>query len=216
LQCGSGHGRQAVEVFASDALILHCRRCIMQGGLSQSVTFVCFRRPSCACFPQRRELVACFLMACTHPRVPRRHINRHTQHRLSRMPGAPPHCIARHRHLHRVPDVPAVIARTLAHRLVSHLAVRHDCTVARVTANWAIHEQHGAICPGQMNFGQWMAIDIPPEKLFKLEEDCRRLESASDIGNLAAMLLRQNYRQRQLLQSAVHEIARLELHIMQR
>jgi hypothetical protein len=201
--------------FASDALILHCRRCIMQGGLSQSVTFVCFRRPSCACFPQRRELVACFLMACTHPRVPRRHINRHPQHRLSQMPGAPPHCIGRHRHLHRVPDVPAVLARALAHRLVSNLAVRHHCTVARVTANWAIHGQHGAICPRQMNFGQWMAIDIPPEKLFKLEEDCRRLESAPDIGNLAAMLLRQNYRQQQLLQSAVHEIARLELHIMQ-
>jgi hypothetical protein len=111
--------------------------------------------------------------------------------------------------------MPAVLARTLAHRLVSHLAVRHHSTVARVTANWAIHGQYGAICPGLMNFGQWMAIDIPPEKLFKLEEDCRRLESAPDIGNLAAMLLRQNYRQQQLLQSAVHEIARLELHIMQ-
>ena len=37
---GGGHGsRVGVEVFASDALILHCRRCIMQGGLSQSVTF---------------------------------------------------------------------------------------------------------------------------------------------------------------------------------
>jgi hypothetical protein len=30
-----------------------------------------------------------------------------------------------------------------------------------------------------MNFGQWMAINIPPEKLFKLEEDCRRLENAA-------------------------------------
>ena len=61
-----------------------------------------------------------------------------------------------------------------------------------------------------------MAVDIPPEKLFKLEEECRRLEKAPDAGNLAALLLRQNYRQQQLLQSAVHEIARLEMHIMRR
>ena len=59
--------------FASDALILHCRRCIMQGGLSQSVTFVCFRRPSLVCFlRQVGPRVLRFLMACTHPRVPHR------------------------------------------------------------------------------------------------------------------------------------------------
>jgi hypothetical protein len=65
-----------------------------------------------------------------------------------------------------------------------------------------------------MNFGEWMAVEIPPEKLFKLEADCRMLETSPNTGKLAAQLLRQTYRQQEMLQAAVHEIARLELLLM--
>lgn len=59
-----------------------------------------------------------------------------------------------------------------------------------------------------------MAVEIPPEKLFKLEADCRALESAENTGHVAALLLRQTYRQQEMLQAAVHEIARLEILLM--
>ena len=65
-----------------------------------------------------------------------------------------------------------------------------------------------------MDFGQWMQVEIPPEKLFKLEADCRALEQADNPGPIAANLLRQTYRQQELLQAAVNEIARLELLLM--
>lgn len=65
-----------------------------------------------------------------------------------------------------------------------------------------------------MNFGEWMAVEIPPEKLFKLEADCRMLEATPNTGKLAAQLLRQTYRQQEMLQAAVHEIARLEILLM--
>jgi hypothetical protein len=65
-----------------------------------------------------------------------------------------------------------------------------------------------------MNFGEWMAVDIPPEKLFKLEAECRALQATGDAGQLAALLLRQTYYQQELLQAAVNEIARLELQLM--
>lgn len=67
-----------------------------------------------------------------------------------------------------------------------------------------------------MNFGEWMAVDIPPEKLFKLEAECRALERSTNTSQLAAQLLRQCCYQQQVLQQAVHEIARLELELMQR
>ncbi len=66
-----------------------------------------------------------------------------------------------------------------------------------------------------MNFGEWMAVDIPPEKLFKLEAECRALERNPNTAQLAAQLLRQCYYQQEVLQQAVHEIARLELELMQ-
>ena len=62
-----------------------------------------------------------------------------------------------------------------------------------------------------MDFGKWMQVEIPPERLFKLESNCRALGTQGSIGNLAAQLLRQSYRQQEMLQAAVHEIARLEL-----
>jgi hypothetical protein len=65
-----------------------------------------------------------------------------------------------------------------------------------------------------MNFGKWLAVEIPPEKLFKLEAQCRALEGTPNTGKLAAQLLRQTYRQQEMLQAAVHEIARLELMLM--
>ena len=65
-----------------------------------------------------------------------------------------------------------------------------------------------------MDFGQWMAVDIPPEKLFKLEGQCRALQATGEAGKLAASLLRQTCYQQELLQAAVNEIARLELQLM--
>jgi len=65
-----------------------------------------------------------------------------------------------------------------------------------------------------MNFGNWLQIEIPPEKLFKLEADCRAIENSPKAGQVAAMLLRHTYRQQEMLQAAVHEIARLELELM--
>jgi hypothetical protein len=65
-----------------------------------------------------------------------------------------------------------------------------------------------------MDFGKWMQVEIPAERLFKLESNCRGLAEHGAIGKLAAQLLRQNYRQQEMLQAAVHEIARLELMIM--
>lgn len=59
-----------------------------------------------------------------------------------------------------------------------------------------------------------MAVEIPPEKLFKLEANCRALEASNKAGHLAAQLLRQTFRQQEMLQAAVNEIARLELIIM--
>ena len=59
-----------------------------------------------------------------------------------------------------------------------------------------------------------MAVEIPPEKLFKIEADCRMLEASPNTGPIAALLLKQTYRQQELLQAAVHEIARLEILLM--
>ena len=67
-----------------------------------------------------------------------------------------------------------------------------------------------------MNFGEWMAVKIPPEKLFKLEADCRTLERKSNTSHLAAQLFRQCAYQQEMLQAAVNEIARLELMLMSR
>lgn len=65
-----------------------------------------------------------------------------------------------------------------------------------------------------MNFGQWMAVEIPPEKAFQLEAQCRALQATGDAGKIAALLLRQTCYQQELLQAAVNEIARLELELM--
>lgn len=61
-----------------------------------------------------------------------------------------------------------------------------------------------------MNFGEWMAVEIPPEKAFKIEAECRIAEASPDAGLIAAKLLRQCYHQQEMLQAAVNEIARLE------
>jgi hypothetical protein len=65
-----------------------------------------------------------------------------------------------------------------------------------------------------MDFGKWMQVEIRAERLFKLESNCRGLAEHGTVGKLAAQLLRQNYRQQEMLQAAVHEIARLELMLM--
>jgi hypothetical protein len=68
--------------------------------------------------------------------------------------------------------------------------------------------------PRTMDFGQWLAVEIPPEKQFQIEADCRRLEKHPQAGSVAAQLLRQCYHQQEMLQAAVNEIARLELELM--
>jgi hypothetical protein len=65
-----------------------------------------------------------------------------------------------------------------------------------------------------MDFGQWMAVEIPPEKLFQIEKQCRALEHHPEAGAVAAKLLKQCYHQQEMLQAAVNEIARLELELM--
>jgi hypothetical protein len=72
----------------------------------------------------------------------------------------------------------------------------------------------GQFRPRKMDFGQWLAVEIPPEKQFQIEADCRRLEKHPQAGSVAAQLLRQCYHQQELLQAAVNEIARLELELM--
>jgi hypothetical protein len=65
-----------------------------------------------------------------------------------------------------------------------------------------------------MNFGDWMAVEIPPEKQFLIERQCRDIQRHPDLGPLAAKLLKQCYHQQEMLQAAVNEIARLELELM--
>jgi hypothetical protein len=66
-----------------------------------------------------------------------------------------------------------------------------------------------------MNFGEWMAVEVPLEKQFKIEAEAKTLEDNPKAGQAAGMLLRQCYYQQEVLQQAVHEIARLELLLMQ-
>jgi hypothetical protein len=65
-----------------------------------------------------------------------------------------------------------------------------------------------------MEFGQWLQAEIPPEKLFQLEAECRALEANPQAGVLAARLLRLVHHQQHQLQAAVNEICRLELQLM--
>lgn len=67
-----------------------------------------------------------------------------------------------------------------------------------------------------MDFGQWMAVPIPPEKLFKIEQQCRDIQRHPQVAKLAAQLLKQTYHQQEMLQAAVNEIARLELELLDR
>jgi len=59
-----------------------------------------------------------------------------------------------------------------------------------------------------------MAVEIPPEKQFLIERQCRDIQRHPDVGPLAAKLLKQCYHQQEMLQAAVNEIARLELKLM--
>lgn len=65
-----------------------------------------------------------------------------------------------------------------------------------------------------MDFGQWMAVEMPLEKQFKIEAEVKLLENNPKAGQMAGMLLRQCYYQQEVLQAAVNEIARLELQLM--
>ena len=65
-----------------------------------------------------------------------------------------------------------------------------------------------------MNFGEWMVVEMSPEKSFQIEAEARKLADHPQCGTIAASLLRQCYYQQELLQQAVNEIARLELELM--
>jgi len=67
-----------------------------------------------------------------------------------------------------------------------------------------------------MNFGDWMAVSMPPEKMFQIEKQCRAIASSPQAGEIAAKLLKQTSYQQEILQAAVNEIARLELMLMNR
>jgi hypothetical protein len=72
----------------------------------------------------------------------------------------------------------------------------------------------GALRPRQMNFGEWMAVQLTPEQQFEIEKQARSLINSPDAGTMAAALLKQACYQQQLLQQAVNEIARLECELM--
>ena len=65
-----------------------------------------------------------------------------------------------------------------------------------------------------MNFGEWMVVELTTEQQFTIEKQARALLESKDAGVLAAALLKQACYQQQLLQQAVHEIARLECKLM--
>jgi hypothetical protein len=65
-----------------------------------------------------------------------------------------------------------------------------------------------------MDFGEWMMVQLTPEQQFQIEKQARTLLSSEDAGPMAAALLKQVCYQRQLLQQAVNEIARLECELM--
>ena len=67
-----------------------------------------------------------------------------------------------------------------------------------------------------MNFGEWMAVQLTAEQQFEIEKQARTLIASSDAGVMAAAILKQACYQQQLLQQAVHEIARLECELMGR
>jgi hypothetical protein len=94
------------------------------------------------------------------------------------------------------------------------VAIHHQRSELVATAIWTFHGQNGTVRPEQMNFGEWLCGEIPPEKLFQIEADCRRVESHPDAGKLAGQLLKQVYHQQEMLQRAVNEIARLECELM--
>lgn len=110
--------------------------------------------------------------------------------------------------------MPTISTNPLAHCLILKLAIRNWRSVVPATALWTLHWQYGTVRPGLMNFGKWLCGEIPPEKLFQIEADCRRVESHPDAGKLAGQLLKQVYHQQELLQRAVNEIARLECELM--
>jgi hypothetical protein len=66
-----------------------------------------------------------------------------------------------------------------------------------------------------MNFGAWMLAEIPAERRFAIEAEARRVETDPQAGRIAGLLLRQTYNQQEMLQAAIHEIARLELRLME-
>ena len=67
-----------------------------------------------------------------------------------------------------------------------------------------------------MNFGEWMAVQLTAEQQFEIEKQARTLIATPDAGVMAAALLKKASYQQQLLQQAVHEIARLECELMGR
>ena len=65
-----------------------------------------------------------------------------------------------------------------------------------------------------MNFGEWMVVELSTEQQFTIEKQARALLESENAGVMAAALLKQACYQQQLLQQAVHEIARLECELM--
>lgn len=63
-------------------------------------------------------------------------------------------------------------------------------------------------------FGQWLILRMSAEEDFEIERNCRRLMETPNAGPIAAQLFRAMAMQQQLLQQATHEIARLELMLM--
>ena len=65
-----------------------------------------------------------------------------------------------------------------------------------------------------MDFGEWMVVELTAEQRFEIEKNARALLYSEDAGSMAASLYKQACYQQELLQKAVHEIARLEIELM--
>ncbi len=108
------------------------------------------------------------------------------------------------------PLVPAVSALPAPHCMIVWPVVGIKRAHVAAVAFRALHGDTMEKRTALMALGDWMNFDVPMEQKFEIEQECRRIEKHPEAGTLAAILLRQNYMLQNLLNKAVHEVARLE------
>lgn len=104
----------------------------------------------------------------------------------------------------------AVSALPAAHCMILWSVVGSNSSHVAALALRAFHLNRMVKRFAVMALGDWMNFEMSMEQKFEIEQECRRVEQHPEAGTLAAILLRQNYMLQDLLNKAVHEIARLE------